>query len=192
MVKIKIGIKDIYENQVTLEVDSFDTIGNGKKSCSLNTDYINNNFYCQWVFNGIILNDDKTFDYYQIEDGDILIQQVFENPLSYKEKSNPNRFESNYSQIPKKVITLYIHYIFTGEERTLDIGIDKTVKQLKKEIEKLFNLNYSLDSENLIVKSLRGRNSRPILGENETLFFHRLKSGSYVYWGIQPVIGGKY
>ena len=188
MVKIKIGIKDIYENQVTLEVDSFDTIGNGKKACSLNIDYINNNFYCQWAFNGIILNDDKTFDYYQIEDGDIIIQQVFENPLSYKEKSNPNRFESNYSQIPKKVITLYIHNI-TGEERTLDIGIDKTVKQLKKEIEKLFNLNYSLDSHNLRVKFPYARVPKLIHGENETLFFHRFKSESHVYWGRGELMG---
>ena len=70
--------------------------------------------------------------------------------------------------------------------------MDKTVKQLKKEIEKLFNLNYSLDSNNLLVKSPEGRNARPIHGENETLFFHHFKSESHIYCGREELRGSKY
>ena len=63
--------------------------------------------------------------------------------------------------------------------------MDKTVKQLKKEIEKLFNLNYYLDDNNLRVK-LPGRRTGKIIqeyDENKTLFYHHFKLESCVYFG---------
>ena len=53
----------------------------------------------------------------------------------------------------KKVKGIYIRNIANNNDtRALQIGMNKTVKDLKKEIEKLFNLDYSLDEYALRVK----------------------------------------
>ena len=105
----------------------------------------------------MILSDDKSFDSYNIIDEDIIISNKKLNLNQYPNKqTHNNRFENKNIDFRNKNIglsdflktrriTIYIINIETNDKRSLEIGKDKTVKELKKEIEKLFNLNYSLD-----------------------------------------------
>ena len=195
MGKIKILIKDIHENVKKVEVDSLDTIGNGKKVYLLNTNYSNNNFSCRWYFQGIILEDDKTFSDYEIGDGDMIIQNdLLKTPLPNKEEPKPNRFNFDYKcnyydkfieKSKKRVKQFFICDVVTDETKELNIGVDKTVKELKKEIEKLFNLSYSLDDLKLKVKYPGMKNGKAIgeEDENKTLFALNFKSESYILFG---------
>ena len=141
MGKIKVYIKDIHGNIMEVEVDSSDTIANGKKIYLLKTNCGNDNFSSQWfILGNVLLEDDKTFGAYDMEDGDIIIQkELLKAPLL----PNPNRLQFIYSdklrQIKlikesKKVKTLLICNIITDEIRELNIGMDKTVKELKKKL----------------------------------------------------------
>ena len=194
MGKIKIYIKDIHGNLVEVEVDSSDTIANGKKVYLLKTNCGNDNFSCQWFIQGnVLLEDDETFGAYDMEDGDIIIQkELLKTPLLPK----PNRLQFIYSdkfysdklrQESKKVKPLLICNIITDEKRELNIGMDKTVKELKKEIEKLFNLSYSLDNTALEIKRNGIRNARIIReeDENKTLFEFNFKTYDLVYFGCK-------
>ena len=70
MVKIIVFIKDLKSKEAKIEVDSFQTIGYGKK---LYANLINTSNSFHWKFGGIELNDDKTFHYYGIEEEDRII-----------------------------------------------------------------------------------------------------------------------
>ena len=70
MVKLIIIIKDLKYKETKLEIDSSETIGNGKK---LYIKLLNLSGSFQWKFGGMLLNDNKTFDYYGIEDYDVII-----------------------------------------------------------------------------------------------------------------------
>ena len=107
---------------IEVEVDSSDTIGNGKKVYLLNTNNRNNNFSCQWYFQGnILLEDDKTFDDYEMEDGDIIFQKaLLETRLDrFRYKFNDS---DKLSQKSKEVKTLYIRNVTTNEIKEVNIG----------------------------------------------------------------------
>lgn len=108
----------------------------------------------------------------------------FDDNISY---SSSNR---DYSSSKEKGI--YINYIVTNDTRELNITMDKTVKQLKEAIRKLFNLNYSLDEYALRVK-YGGMNSGKLIqeqDENKTLYEHHFKSECLVIFGKEKNRGG--
>lgn len=65
MSKISIIISNMNGKKSELKVRTTDTISKGKS--------LYNNGNPQWKLNGEVLKDEKTFDYYEIEDGDIII-----------------------------------------------------------------------------------------------------------------------
>ena len=56
--------------KIELMVKPSDTIRSGK---ILYNNLINSSDSYQWKFDGIVLNDDKEFEYYEIENGDRII-----------------------------------------------------------------------------------------------------------------------
>ena len=66
--KIKIVDKKLKETCIT--VNSSDTIGEGKRLFSIANNL--SSYNDQWKFNAIVLRDNKTFDFYEIEDDDII------------------------------------------------------------------------------------------------------------------------
>ena len=82
--------------------------------------------------------------------------------------------------------------MYTNEIKELEISMGITVKQLKKEIEKLFKLNYSLDNYSLRVK-YNGMHAGKLIQENDenkTLFENHFHSECYVIFGKEKNIGG--
>lgn len=67
---ITIYIKNLEDKKIPLEINLTDTIKRGKDKYKTKTTYSNN---LQWKFNAKVLNDTKTFDFYGIEDDDIII-----------------------------------------------------------------------------------------------------------------------
>ena len=87
---------------------------------------------------------------------------------------------------------IYIKDLFTEEIKELEISMGITVKQLKKEIEKLFKLNYSLDEYTLRVQN-DGMPFFKIIcedDENKTLFQNRFHSECFVIFGRENLKGG--
>lgn len=112
--------------------------------------------------------------------------------------SRGNRFEGNMSSSAirklsaSKVKEIFIQNISTNDTKSLNIGMDKTVKQLKTEIKKLFNLSYSLDEYALRVKT-NGMNAGKLIqeqDENKTLFENHFKSQCIVIFGKEKNRGG--
>lgn len=114
--------------------------------------------------------------------------------------SRDNRFYSGSGQSSAhrqlsatKVKEIFIQNIANNDDtRPLQIGMDKTVKQLKKEIEKLFGLNYSLDEYALRVKT-NGMNAGKLIqeeDENKTLFENHFKLQCLVIFGKEKNRGG--
>lgn len=106
--------------------------------------------------------------------------------------NNANNSGAHRNISAKKVKGIFINYIVTNETKPLNIGMDKTVKQLKKEIEHLFNLNYSLDEYALRVK-YGGMNLGKLIqekDENKTLFENHFKSECIVSFGKEKNRGG--
>ena len=100
-----------------------------------------------------------------------------------------NNISSNMTQRLKisanKIKKIYIKDLSTEEIKELEISMGITVKQLKKEIEKLFKLNYSLDDYKLRVKN-DGMHSVKIIcedDENKTLFENHFRSECLVIFG---------
>ena len=93
-----------------------------------------------------------------------------------------------------KIKEIYIQNIETDEVKPLKISMSKTVKELKKEIEKLFNLPYSLDNLCLRVKHIFIPLGKIITEENEdkTLFENHFTVDCVVMFGIIKNIGGGY
>ena len=109
-----------------------------------------------------------------------------------------NRFEDNMGSSAQrklsanKVKEIFIQNISTNDTKSLNIGMDKTVKQLKAEIKKLFNLSYSLDEYALRVKT-NGMNAGKLIqeqDENKTLFENHFKSQCIVIFGKEKNRGG--
>ncbi len=76
MVKLTIVIKDLKGGEVKLMVNSSETLAFGKK---LYSNLLNLSDSFQWNFNGEVLNDNKTFEYYGIEDFDIILSNTPKN-----------------------------------------------------------------------------------------------------------------
>jgi len=92
-----------------------------------------------------------------------------------------------------KTKEIYIKNIANkNDTRLLSIGLNKTVKQLKKEIEKLFGLNYSLDEYSLRVKvsGMEGGFLIQEEDEDKTLFENHFKSNCIVMFGKDKNRGG--
>ena len=111
-----------------------------------------------------------------------------------------NRFMENFSNSGShrehsatKLKEIYAHNNLTEEEKPILIRMDKTVKDLKKEIEKVFKLNYSLDEIPLKVKNSGQKAPKPILEEeeNKTLFQIHIKSECIVFFGREKYLSGK-
>ena len=98
MGKIRIYIKDLKGREVALEVNSSDTIDYAKKKYSS----LINSIPDYWTFNGMILNDDKTFDFYDIIDDDRIISQM--SNISYKPK-----LRINIKDLKGKSVQLEVH-----------------------------------------------------------------------------------
>lgn len=111
-----------------------------------------------------------------------------------------NRFNNNVvgssahrNVSANKVKEIYIQNIANGNDtKSLQIAMNKTVKDLKKEIEKLFCLNYSLDEYALRVKT-NGMNAGKLIqeaDENKTLFENHFKLQCLVIFGKEKNRGG--
>ena len=105
-----------------------------------------------------------------------------------------NRFDNNLAGpgahrniSATKVKEIFIQNVANDDTRPLKIGMDKTVKQLKKEIEKLFNLNYSLDEFKLKIKRCGIPFAKQISEENEnrTLLENHFTNQCLVQFGRQ-------
>lgn len=114
--------------------------------------------------------------------------------------SRENRFLDNITNSSahrqlsaNKVKEIYIQNIANNNDtRPLKIGMNKTVKDLKKEIEKLFGLNYSLDEYALRVKT-NGMNAGKLIqeaDESKTLFENHFKLQCIVIFGKEKNRGG--
>lgn len=92
-----------------------------------------------------------------------------------------------------KVKEIYIQNIANNNDtKPLKIGMNKTVKELKKEIEKLFGLNYSLDEYALRVKT-NGMNAGKLIqeaDESKTLFENHFTLQCIVIFGKEKNRGG--
>lgn len=94
-----------------------------------------------------------------------------------------------------KVKQIYITNIANNNDtKPLNIGMNKTVKELKREIERLFNLSYSLDEYALRVKT-NGMNAGKLIqeaDENKTLFENHFKLECQVIFGKEKNRGGEF
>ena len=92
-----------------------------------------------------------------------------------------------------KLKEIYIQNIANNNDtRPLTISMKKTVKELKKEIERLFSLNYSLDDYALRVK-ISGQKIGKLIHEDDeykTLFENHFKSECTVIFGKDKNDGG--
>ena len=106
-----------------------------------------------------------------------------------------NRFEESLTKSSahrktsaESVKEIYIQNEANDEDtRPLRIGMNKTVKDLKREIEKLFNLNYSLDGHKLRVK-INGKRASKLIDEKDedkTLYENCFKNGCIVLFGAE-------
>lgn len=88
-----------------------------------------------------------------------------------------------------KEILIYVNYINTNDTKSLIVGMNKTVKELKKEIEVLFNLSYSLDEIFLRVKRPGMLTGKLIFEEDKTLFENHFKPECLVVFGKEKLRG---
>ena len=111
-----------------------------------------------------------------------------------------NRFEGNLlgggmhrDHSACKIKEIYIQNQADNDNtKPLQISMSKTIKELKKEIEKLFGLKYSLNDFALRVKISGSKNGKLIQeeDENKTLFEHHFKSECTVIFGKEKNSGG--
>jgi hypothetical protein len=108
------------------------------------------------------------------------------------DQSYNNNLESRTKMIQSRKKLIYIENIRNGEVKPLEIEMSKTVKELKKIIEKLFNLNYCLDDSPLRVKA-GGMNNGFLIqekDENKTLFENHFTRECLVLFGKEKNRGG--
>ena len=72
--KMTIYIKDLNNRSITLEVDPSETIGFAKK---MYANLTNSSLHFKLKWDGQILKDDKTFEFYGIEDEDVIIYSPY-------------------------------------------------------------------------------------------------------------------
>ena len=115
--------------------------------------------------------------------------------MSYRKNrfySNEDK-ESHRDYSANKFKEIYIQNIANNNDtKSLNICMRKTVKDLKKEIEKLFNLNYSLDEYALRVKT-NGMIAGKLIQEDDeekSLFENHFKSECIVIFGKEKNRGG--
>ena len=115
--------------------------------------------------------------------------------------SRENRFSdtsSNFSSRRRlsveKVKEIFIQNVTNGDKRSLNIVMKKTVKDLKKEIEKLFGLDSSLDNISLSVQtsSITGLKLIPPEDETKSLFDNGFTPICEVFFGKDQNIGGTF
>ena len=113
--------------------------------------------------------------------------------------SRENRFSdtsSNFSSRRKvsleRMKEIFIENVTTEDTRPLNIAMKKTVKDLKKEIEKLFGLDYSLDAYSLRVQtsSITGQKLIPPEDETKSLLDNGFTSRCIVFFGKDINLGG--
>ena len=97
-------------------------------------------------------------------------------------------WRSNHSM--NKIKMIYIQNLINRDIRQLNIEMSKTVKDLKKEIEKLFHLNYSLDNFPLGLKTHGRERLIKEEDENKTLFENHFTSECVVIFGKEKNTGG--
>lgn len=87
---------------------------------------------------------------------------------------------------------IIITNIINNDVKSLKIMMNKTVKELKKEIESLFGLNYSLNEINIQYKNPYMKTPRTISEQNETKKLCELKfvSDTMIYFGKEKNRGG--
>ena len=87
---------------------------------------------------------------------------------------------------------IIITNIINNDVKSLKIIMNKTVKELKKEIESLFGLNYSLNEINIQYKNPYMKTPRTISEQNETKKLYELKfvSDTMIYFGKEKNRGG--
>ena len=111
----------------------------------------------------------------------------------FLEKENISKIKSRRKLSAEKVKEIYIQRLGDEDYMPLKIAMNKTVKDLKREIEKLYNLNYSLDDHGIKVRSngMKG-GSRPIeqSDEGKSLFDNKFTSGCTVSFGEDKNEGG--
>lgn len=89
-----------------------------------------------------------------------------------------------------KAIPIYVNYITTNDTKTLIIPRNITVKELKKEIEVIFNLSYSLDETFLRLKKPGMMYAgKLICDEDKTLFENHFLPESLVIFGKEKLLG---
>ena len=115
--------------------------------------------------------------------------------------SRENRFSdtsSNFSSRRRlsveKVKEIFIQNVTNGDKRSLNIIMKKTVKDLKKEIEKLFGLDSSLDDISLRVQtsSINGQTLIPPKDEQKSLFDNGFTPICEVFFGKDESVGGTF
>ena len=74
MTKISIYIYDIQGKSIRIEVDPNETISDGKRKYKIASNSSNSNLI--WKFCGEVLKNDKTFEYYGIEDEDRILSII--------------------------------------------------------------------------------------------------------------------
>ena len=123
--------------------------------------------------------------------GIFLVNKIMERSNRFNE--NLNNSSAHRKTSAQKVKEIYIQNEANDEDtRPLRIGMNKTVKDLKREIEKLFNLNYSLDGHKLRVKINGIPASKPIdaKDEDKTLYENRFKNECIVLFGAEKTKEG--
>ena len=112
---------------------------------------------------------------------------------NFLKKENISKIKSRRKLSAEKVKEIYIQRLGDEDYIPLKIAMNKTVKDLKREIEKLYNLNYSLDDHGIKVCSngMKG-GFRPIeqSDEGKSLFDNKFTSGCTVSFGDEKNEGG--
>ncbi len=116
--------------------------------------------------------------------------------MSYRNNkfyANSEEKESHRDYSANKFKEIYIQNIANNNDtKPLNICMKKTVKDLKKEIEKLFKLNYSLDEYALRVKT-NGMIAGKLIQEDDeekTLYENHFKTQCVVIFGKEKNRGG--
>ena len=113
----------------------------------------------------------------------------------FLEKENGSKKAKSRRKVSaERIKQIYIQKLGEEEMKPLQIAMNKTVKDLKKEIEKLYNLSYSLN-DHFIRVATNGmkEGSKPIDESNEgkTLFENHFTSECLVTFGKETNEGGQ-
>lgn len=85
--------------------------------------------------------------------------------------------------------TVFVHYLVRNQRIDITIDIKKTVKDLKDEIEKFFNIKLI---NNLMIRRKTKRIPTNLNDENQTIEDARIKNGDKIIISKTDVLGGKF